>query len=902
MKLYKIRFFGIAAIILSFICPSGSAQNLDAYRYNGELNPSANTITNSLQFNGYTNYWHDIRHNWYMYGNLFKLAANDINYTIAQSKRDIADDMNIPGLSVQEGFLSNLFTADCQLLDQPSLQQVQNEAGKHNVLVLTEPGSEAGKILGSKIPTDDVWKDKLKSHQLNAADYTEINAFFLENGTKRIFVISSKSKELRQKVLSLIDNTKSLLDQYDLRRGWFGAGTLLKSVTIAPGHPLEVIGRGMSEGNTWFTFSGYMDYLIQNELDDWLARVNLQVAADVGAYVGYVPNIAQQAIYGCKNYDGLQPQNMYTVDSWLKFAQSKGGYAFRSVYDRAADMYHYDGYIAGEGNKEQIDNENVPFVTTTGYMEDDAVPCMVLFTKKGEQISKQLMWQAIMERREVAVLGNGKMMGPAHYRNALELLLLDRVFLEEYFGDRVVLEANTKGYQLNVIVSNTYSHAVSGTLQIVLPSELRINGELTARVDLPAGGSRSLIFELKPAVSAMAKTNPIAVHYKWEGSKKSTLTMLDLPPAISVHQLLYGQTPSVSYPVSVHNFTSDPAFPVRIEVLDRNNSSRAVFTETKTCTAETGKYSDLTFDLKVPPGSYSIKVTALGTENISQLGVGKAEGSPKLTLADLNNDGVDEYIMENDSVKVTLLTTGARIIEYFVKSRNDNVLFKLWPEKPADAKREYRKRNYYPYGGFEDFLGQASMETHKVYTPEIIKKDGNCVSVRMTADYFGNRLEKTFTLYGNSPLVEVRYAFDFINPEANVIAPVPILVLGKKHGTEDIFTVPEKNGLKEYRMEPEIYVGQVIFPAEGWDAGYDPFEDISFVGAFPVSRPLFLHMFQNLATNGDAHYDFNEFQPWVPIIQKTTSYFTYYLWGSGGKWQNGLKELKDRNLISVRDK
>ena len=85
-----------------------------------------------------------------------------------------------------------------------------------------------------------------------------------------------------------------------------------------------------------------------------------------------------------------------------------------------------------------------------------------------------------------------------------------------------------------------------------------------------------------------------------------------------------------------------------------------------------------------------------------------------------------------------------------------------------------------------------------------IKKEGDYVSVRMTADYFGNILEKTFTLYGNSPLLEVRYAFKFINPEANVIAPVPILVLGKKHWTEDVFTVPEKNGLKEYRMQPEI--------------------------------------------------------------------------------------------------
>ena len=52
-------------------------------------------------------------------------------------------------------------------------------------------------------------------------------------------------------------------------------------------------------------------------------------------------------------------------------------------------MYHYDGYIADEGNKEQIDNENVPFVTNTGPLDNDAVPCMVLFTPKGKQISKQ---------------------------------------------------------------------------------------------------------------------------------------------------------------------------------------------------------------------------------------------------------------------------------------------------------------------------------------------------------------------------------------------------------------------------------------------------------------------------------------------------------------------------------
>jgi len=398
----------------------------------------------------------------------------------------------------------------------------------------------------------------------------------------------------------------------------------------------------------------------------------------------------------------------------------------------------------------------------------------------------------------------------------------------------------------------------------------------------------------------MAKTNPIALHYKWETSKKSTLAMLDLPPAISVHQLLYGHEPKVSYPVSIHNFSDKPEFPVKVEVVEKADLKKVVYTSSESCKTETGTFKDMLFDLDLPAGNYLVRITALGVENLSQLGVGKAIGTPTITAIDLNNDGVNEYRMENDSVRVTLLATGARVIEYFVKSRNDNVLFKLWPEKPVDDKREFRKRYYYPYGGFEDFLGQGSMETHKGYQAEIVKKEGDYVSVKMTADYFGNILEKTFTLYGNSPLLEVRYALSFINPEANVIAPVPILVLGKKHGTEDIFTVPEENGWKEYRMRPEFYVGQVIFPKEGWDSGYDPQEDISFVGAFPVTRPLFLHMFQNLATNGDAHYDFNEYQPWVPIIQKTTSYFTYYLWGAGGKWQNSLQELRTRNLISER--
>ena len=885
----------LAFMLLSF---AAQAQNLNDFKYNGTFNPEKNSVSNSFQFNGYTNYWHDVRNNWIRYGNLFKIALPDADYMIAQSKMDIADDILIPGLSLQEGFMTFIMKGSYITLDQPSLKKMEEASSGSNILVMVDPATEAGRKLMGKLPDNKKMRETQKSHQFNASDYTGVNAFFLENGKNRIFVISSKSSELRNRVAGLIDTTKKILDQYDLQRGWFGAETLLKSVTCTAGHPLEVIGKGLNEGNTWFTFSGYMDFLAQNELTDWLAKVNLPVITDVGSFMDYTPSQYRQAIFGCRDYAGLQVQDMYTIESCLRFAHDRNGYMFRSVYDPDADMYHYDGYLASEGNKEQIDNENVPFVTTTGTLDEDAVPCMVLFVRKGEKMTKQVMWESIMSRREVAVLGNGKMMGPSFYRNTLGLLLLDRVFLEEYFGTRISLEAFVKGYQLNVNVTNTYSHPVSGVLDIALPAELKLEGAMTSEVKLPAGGSMTMQFNLLPSAGAMARTNPIAVHYKWETGKKSTLTMIDMPPAISAHQLLFGHAPEVTFPVTVHNFTKESSFPVKVEVSGKNNPGKIIFSTAQTCSAETAAFEDLTFKLKLQAGSYNVKISALGVETVSQLGVGNTEGSPRLTAQDLNGDGIDEYIMENDSVKVTLLTTGGRIIEYFIKSRNDNALYKIWPIKPVDDKREFRKRGYYPYGGFEDFLGQASMETHKLYTPEILKKEGDYVQVRMTADYFGNKLEKTYTLYGNSPLVEVRFAMTFNNPEANMIAPVPVLELGARHWTEDVFTVPSKEGIQEYRMKPERYYGKIFFLKEGWDAGYDTKEDISFVSAFPVKPPLFLHMFMNHPRNPDAHFYCHEFQPWVPILQKTTTYFTFYMWGAGGKWQNGVKELRDRNLIT----
>jgi len=136
-------------------------------------------------------------------------------------------------------------------------------------------------------------------------------------------------------------------------------------------------------------------------------------------------------------------QQMYDKESWINYAKKKDGYIFRKVMDVEADPYHYDGYFAEEGNKFQIDNEDVPFVLKTGRLENNALSSMVLFLDKGGKLTKKSMWEAILDRREVGVIEKGKMIGPAKFRNALQILLLDRVYLEEYFSDRINLKAVT---------------------------------------------------------------------------------------------------------------------------------------------------------------------------------------------------------------------------------------------------------------------------------------------------------------------------------------------------------------------------------------------------------------------------------------------------------------------------
>ena len=863
--------------------------------------PETEAVATDGQFNGYTNFWHDIFWRQYRYGNLFQMSLPQIDKSVAQNKVDVAGELGIPGLLLEEGFLAGLISGPYEELSEPSLAALRDALGRAPVqkLIFAGETTETGTALLAKYRTTFPSREALKSHQFNTEGFQLVRAFVLSDGTRRLFVVLSDEAVARSRMRELIQSAVDVVRGFDLHRGWFGTGTLLHSVTCFPGHPLEVIAQGLAQGNDWFTFSGYMDFLMREDLIAWLAEVGLEVVTDVGT--GKATHSLGTLGFGCRDWDGLKIQDMPTEEEWLQFVKSRGGYVFRPVFAPDCDKYRYDGQIAVEGNKRQIDGENTPFILNTGFIREEAPPCMVLFADKGTPWTREAMWKAILDRREVGILPQGKMLGPARFRNALQMLLLDRLHLERLFGDDLQIETRITGTSVAVNIINRGKTILTGAVSASAGPGLEIM-DRTADLTIPPQSNRSVIIKIRPTSAGAGRFNPLLVRFEGSGVSKKALAVIDLPPMISVHKLLYGQAPEVEYPVALANLADQAQNPeIRLRVVRDGTENERVYETARKVFLPPGESRQTLFKIPLPPGSYEVIVSAFGTEAQTQLGVEAAAGAARVAEVDLNGDGIKEYVLENRKVKATLLAIGARVIEYVVKEKNDNVLFKLWPEKEvATDRRPFRERGFYPYGGFEDFLGQASIETHQVYEAEVVKSEGPFVQVRMRADYYGNVLEKTFTLYGDSPLLEVRFALAFRNPELNMLGPQPILALGKRHWTEDVFVAPGRNGLEEYRMRPEEYFGRVIFLKEGWNAGYDTEEDISFVGAFPVSEPEFLHMWMNHPSNGESNHYYAEFQPWIPIFQKTTRYFSYYLWAAPGDWKLGLEELRKRNLITKK--
>ena len=76
--------------------------------------------------------------------------------------------------------------------------QLESALSKGNVLVFMDPGSEMGEKLVAQVAGGNSMAGRLKSHQYGAVDLIKGRCFYLENGDRKLFVVSSPDEEVAQ--------------------------------------------------------------------------------------------------------------------------------------------------------------------------------------------------------------------------------------------------------------------------------------------------------------------------------------------------------------------------------------------------------------------------------------------------------------------------------------------------------------------------------------------------------------------------------------------------------------------------------------------------------------------------------------------------------------------------------
>ena len=224
----------------------------------------------------------DAAWSWHRHGNLFLIGQPDVAAAIAQNKADIAEELGLPGLVLDEGFLNPGSIRPAPGARRSRRRGLAAASRKRDALVWASPSSPLGMKLLAKAPGLAGARAVSGSHQARARA-TARSSPSRSRRERRLFAVLAEDAGDRRRFRELLAGLRDVVGRYDLHRGWFGTGTLLHSVTCHPGHPLEVIGQGLGQGNDWFTFSGYMDFLMREQLPAWLDKVGLRdVAVDVG--------------------------------------------------------------------------------------------------------------------------------------------------------------------------------------------------------------------------------------------------------------------------------------------------------------------------------------------------------------------------------------------------------------------------------------------------------------------------------------------------------------------------------------------------------------------------------------------------------------------------------------------
>src|SRR5680860_111216 len=232
--------YSIAKLLLSiascciFLHGCGGTSSLQQYQTNTPESIEENTRIKDFSFNGYSTHWQDLYNKQVRYSNLIRFDVQDITKTILQSKINIAEDIGLPGLQMQEGFLNGLLNPSFKTLEDPSLTELEESLAEDHVLAYVNPSTETGQYL-NELFGDEIIPYSIPAHQYGAPDLALVKAYLVKNGDRKLWVITTSDEQARNNIKSLIRNVREIVDEFDFHKGWFGVQTLLKSVTATPG-------------------------------------------------------------------------------------------------------------------------------------------------------------------------------------------------------------------------------------------------------------------------------------------------------------------------------------------------------------------------------------------------------------------------------------------------------------------------------------------------------------------------------------------------------------------------------------------------------------------------------------------------------------------------------------------
>ena len=581
------------------------------------------------RFSGYTNYWQTSAWSWRQHGNLFLIGQPDVARAIAQNKTDIAEELGLPGLVVDEGFLEAWLRSRPAEIEDPGDGDLDGPWRKGTSSSGPSPRVRWAQAPGEG-PRAAPTHGPLRRPSGPGRGYREISPSSWPTGRRRLLAVLAEEAGDRRRLEELLAGLRDIVDRYDLHRGWFGAGTLLHSVTCHPGHPLEVIGRGMGLGNDWFTFSGYMDFMMTEQLTAWLGAVGLRdVAIDVGT--GKATHSLGSVAYGLPELRRAQDPGhadrggMAALRQGPRRAMSSG----RSTSRHATSSPTTDRSPI-DGNKKQIDAENVPFILQTGLIKDEPPAAWSSSPRRGGDGAGTRCGRPSSIGGPSASCRRGESWARRPSSTSSRCCFSTASVWRTVLATPCVSKRPSKA----TTSSSDWSTSARRPSKDGSKSGPRPGSRLgtkTAEVRLPPGTEQAFSFALAPSAAAMGAVQPVLVEARWKGGRKRTLAALDLPPAVSVHKLLFGRAPEVIYPVSIHNFTNASRYPVEVRVYAKDRPGEPVLVTTQTGTAGWSEHQALEFKLPLRPGSYTVKTTALGVTAETQLGVGEPAGSVTVT-------------------------------------------------------------------------------------------------------------------------------------------------------------------------------------------------------------------------------------------------------------------------------